>query len=46
MVSAVADRIAVMYAGRVVEEGANPGFFENPRSPHTRLLVELALKTV
>ncbi len=45
-VGAIADRIAVMKSGAVVEEGPNPGLFERPRDPYTRLLVDLALKTV
>ncbi len=35
----LADRIAVMYAGRVVEEGAAAGILHNPRHPYTRALL-------
>ncbi|MBI3322403.1 MAG: ABC transporter ATP-binding protein [Candidatus Omnitrophica bacterium] len=45
-VGAVADRIIVMKSGAVVEEGPNPGLFEQPRDPYTRRLVELAVRTV
>lgn len=42
----VADRIAVMYAGRIVEEGSVGDIIRNPRHPYTRGLlgarVELA----
>ena len=34
----VADRIAVMYAGRVVEEGASAQIFRDPIHPYTRAL--------
>ena len=40
VVGAIADRIAVMYAGRVVEEGAGGrGAARRPRHPYTRGLV-------
>ena len=38
-VSEVADRIAVMYAGRVVEEGPAAQILRNPRHPYTRGLL-------
>lgn len=38
-----ADRIAVMYLGRVVEEGPSAAIFENPHHPYTRALIDSAL---
>ncbi len=35
----VADRIAVMYAGRIVEEGSARTLIRNPRHPYTRALL-------
>ncbi len=35
VVAGMADRVAVMYAGRVVEEGRTSDIFENPRMPYT-----------
>ena len=35
VVAALADRIAVMYAGRIVEEGAAPALLANPAHPYT-----------
>ena len=34
------DRLAVMYAGRVVEEGPVAAMFRAPRHPYTKLLIE------
>jgi peptide/nickel transport system ATP-binding protein len=39
VVSEMADRIVVMYAGRVVEAGAALDVLERPRHPYTRALV-------
>jgi peptide/nickel transport system ATP-binding protein len=39
-VARVCDRIAVMYAGRIVEEGEARTVFEKPLHPYTRALVE------
>jgi oligopeptide/dipeptide ABC transporter ATP-binding protein len=39
VVSQVADRVAVMYAGRIVEVGQVPGIFREPGHPYTRGLL-------
>ncbi len=38
----LADRVAVMYMGRVVEEGPTEEIFTNPRHPYTAALLESA----
>jgi oligopeptide/dipeptide ABC transporter ATP-binding protein len=40
VVAQVVDRVAVMYAGRIVEEGPVAAVFEHPSHPYTRLLLE------
>jgi oligopeptide/dipeptide ABC transporter ATP-binding protein len=40
VVAEVADRVVVMYAGRVVEEGAVVDLFQNPKHPYTAGLLE------
>ncbi|WP_047985180.1 ABC transporter ATP-binding protein [Ornithinibacillus californiensis] len=40
VVSEVCDRIAVMYAGRIVEEGETKSLLRNPQHPYTKGLVE------
>jgi oligopeptide transport system ATP-binding protein len=35
VVAGVADRVVVMYAGKVIEEGPTADLFENPRHPYT-----------
>jgi oligopeptide/dipeptide ABC transporter ATP-binding protein len=40
VVSSIADRVAVMYAGRVVEQSAAIPLFEAPRHPYTSMLLE------
>ncbi len=40
VVSQVADRIAVMYAGKIVEIGPAAAVLDNPRHPYTRALLE------
>lgn len=39
VVSQLADRVAVMYAGRIVEEGSLRQVIENPLHPYTKLLI-------
>lgn len=39
VVARVADRLCVMYLGRVVEESPVDSFFEGPRHPYSRLLL-------
>ncbi|MDF1584789.1 ABC transporter ATP-binding protein [Marinimicrococcus flavescens] len=40
LVAEIADRVAVMYAGQVVEEGPVEGILEKPRHPYTLALME------
>ena len=40
VVAEIADRVAVMYSGRVVEEGDVHSLFRRPRHPYTRGLLE------
>jgi oligopeptide/dipeptide ABC transporter ATP-binding protein len=42
--AALADRIAVMYAGEIVESGPTPDIFATPRHPYTRALIDTALQ--
>ncbi len=42
VVSHVADRVAVMYLGSVVETGSTEEIFENPRHPYTAALLSSA----
>ena len=39
VVSQIADRVAVMYAGKIVEEGPLEKIFEDPWHPYTKLLI-------
>ncbi|MCU0984809.1 MAG: ATP-binding cassette domain-containing protein [Acetobacteraceae bacterium] len=41
----LADRVAVMYAGRIVEEGATEEVFTTPRHPYTAGLIAAAPRT-
>ncbi|MER3495871.1 MAG: ABC transporter ATP-binding protein, partial [Armatimonadota bacterium] len=38
----LADRVAVMYLGRIVEEGPTERIFSDPRHPYTRALLDAA----
>lgn len=40
LVARIADRVAVMYAGEIVETAATADLFANPRHPYTRGLIE------
>jgi oligopeptide/dipeptide ABC transporter ATP-binding protein len=42
----LADRVAVMYRGRIVEEAAAKTFFASPQHPYTRLLFSALPKAV
>jgi len=39
IVAEVADRVYVMYAGKIVEEGETEQIFYNPQHPYTKLLL-------
>jgi peptide/nickel transport system ATP-binding protein len=40
LVSTLADRVAVMQQGKIVETGALPDFFEQPKHPYTQKLLQ------
>ena len=42
VVAYIADRVAVMYLGRIVELGASESLFSSPSHPYTRALLEAA----
>jgi peptide/nickel transport system ATP-binding protein len=46
VIAETADRVAVMYAGRIVEEGSVDDIFANPRHPYTRALLACELSLV
>ncbi|MEO6588627.1 MAG: ABC transporter ATP-binding protein, partial [Pyrinomonadaceae bacterium] len=39
VIAQIADRVAVMYAGRIIETGSVREIFQNPRHPYTKALV-------
>jgi oligopeptide/dipeptide ABC transporter ATP-binding protein len=39
VVAGMCERVVVMYAGRIVEEGATRAIFKDPRHPYTRALL-------
>ncbi len=43
VVEHIADEVAVMYLGRIVEHGSNTAVFGNPRHPYTRALLASVL---
>lgn len=43
VVSGVCDRVYVMYAGQIVEEGSTRMIFKDPKHPYTRALVDSIL---
>ncbi len=43
VVEQIADRVAVMYLGRIVEEGPVDAVLKRPRHPYTHLLLASAL---
>jgi len=40
VVAQIADRVAVMYAGRIVEQGDSGSVFSSPGHPYTRALLQ------
>ena len=44
VVAQICDRVAIMYAGRVVETGSISEIFENPRHPYTQGLIASTLR--
>lgn len=44
LLAGIADRIAVMYGGRVVESGSVGDVYRNPRHPYTRALLGAVLR--
>jgi peptide/nickel transport system ATP-binding protein len=44
IISEIADKIAVMYAGQIVEIGKASEIYENPKHPYTQALISAILK--
>ena len=40
VVEYISDRVAIMYLGRVVEQGTKSAIFDNPGHPYTRALMD------
>jgi ABC-type dipeptide/oligopeptide/nickel transport system ATPase component len=40
IISGIADRVAVMFRGKIVEYGATESVLRNPQHPYTRALIE------
>ncbi len=45
VVSEIADRVAVMYAGHIIETGTRAAFFRNPAHPYSRKLFDAVPST-
>jgi ABC-type microcin C transport system duplicated ATPase subunit YejF len=45
VIRAVADEIAVMKDGRIIEQGPAQEIVERPRAPYTRALIAAAVQT-
>lgn len=43
IVTSMADRVAVMYAGRIVEDGVTSDIFSDPQHPYTQALLQASL---
>ncbi|MDB5524892.1 MAG: hypothetical protein JWM58_2655 [Rhizobium sp.] len=46
VIAEICDRVAVMYAGRIVEEGDAQAIFSNPQHPYTKALLACELSLV
>jgi oligopeptide/dipeptide ABC transporter ATP-binding protein len=45
VVSHIADRIAIMYGGNIIESGKTKEVFANPKHPYTKMLIEAIPRT-